>query len=174
MNRTTHPRLIVILGIAAAAIACLAPASAVAQQRPGGGAVANNPGMRLWNALDQRFDGLAAELSLTEAQTELVTMLVTAFREENEGALGRYDDIMSQMRDRMRGAARSGAARRGGARGNRRGMQRPGADMRAVLQEIGPAFDTLHADMTELLDEEQVQRLSRLLARRGAANQPAG
>ena len=121
--------------------------------------------MRLWNALDQRFDDFSAQLSLTEAQTELATMLVAAFREENEGALRRYDRVTSQMRDRMRGAARGGAARRGGAGGNRQGMQRPGGELRAILQELGPAFETLHTDVAAMLDEDQADRLRELLAR---------
>ena len=172
MNRTTHPRLIITIGLATLAIACLAPVSALAQQRPGGGAgaFANNPGIRLWTTLDQRFDDFATQLSLTEAQTELATMVVAAFREENEGALRRYDRIASQMRDRMGGAARGGAARRGGAQGNRQGMQRPGGELRTILQELAPAFETLHADMTELLDEDQVEKLNELLARRRPGN----
>ncbi len=170
MNRTIHPRhprLILTLGLATAAIACLAPFSALAQQRPGGGAgaFANNPGMRLWNALDQRFDDFSTQLSLTEAQTELATMLVAAFREENEGALRRYDRMMSQMRDRMRGGAGGGAARRGGAQGNRQGMQRRGGELRAIIEELGPAFETLQTDVTELLDEDQADRLRQLLTR---------
>jgi len=167
VNRTIHPRLIVTLGLATAAIAYLAPVSALAQQRPGGGAgaFANNPGMRLWNALDQRFDDFAGQLSLTEAQTELATMLVASFREENEGTLRRYDRAMSQMRERMRGGNRGGAARRGGAQRNRQGMQRPGGELRAILQDLGPAFETLHADVTAILDEDQADRLRELLAR---------
>lgn len=173
MNSASHPRQLLALGIATTLIALLAPLSAAAQQRPGGGpggALANNPGVRLWNALDQRFDGFTEQLSLTEAQSELVTILVEGFREENEGPLRRYDNMMSQMRDRMRGAGGGRAERRGGDRSNRQGMQRPGGELREILQELGPAFETLHADMTGLLDEGQVQRLNRLLARRGPGN----
>lgn len=156
-------RQLFALGIAAATVVMAAPQFASAQQRPGGG-FANNPGMRLWNTLDQRFDGFAEQLSLTEAQTLGITLLVENFREENKGALGRYETMMADMRNRARGA-RSGGARTGQRPPNRQGMRGAGGALREALQELGPAFEALHTDVTAMLDDEQADRMRELLAR---------
>ncbi len=163
---------------AAIALAVAAVAQPTAAQRPGMGAgpFANNPGVRLWMALDQRYEQVTERLGLAEAQVESVTALVEAFREENEEPLERYNEAMTQMRNRMGGAMRGAGNRRGtGERPNRQGM-RPGggmanmAGMADLMQELSPAFETLHADILELLDEEQTEALNELLA----ARPPAG
>lgn len=137
--------------------------------RAGGGALANNPAVRLWNALDQRFDGFTGELGLTEAQAGSVAALVEKFREQNRVALSRYDGMMTQMRNRMRGGTRGGAARGGGARPNRQGM-RAGGGFADIIEELVPAFETLHQDVATILDEGQVEKLNGLLARRRPGN----
>ena len=77
MTPTTSRRRLITLGIAAAAIALALPASVSAQRGSGArGGFANNPGMQLWNALDQRFDGFTEQLALNEEQFGLVTVLV--------------------------------------------------------------------------------------------------
>ena len=148
------------LGIAAAATALAVSGSASAQPGAGGGGgLFDNPGMRLWTAFDQRFEDIATELSLTEAQTDSVTRLVTDFREANKDALGRWTDIRNSMRSRTRGAAGGG---RRGARGGMQGMQ----EMRNLIKQLAPAMETLHTEVTKLLDEEQVRTLAGILERR--------
>lgn len=163
MTFIARRRHLFVLGIAAAAVVMAAPQFASAQQRPGGG-FANNPGVRLWNTLDQRFDGFAEQLSLTEAQTLGISLLVENFREENKGALGRYETMMAEMRNRARGA-RSGGARAGQRPPNRQGMRGAGGALREILQELGPAFEALHTDVTAMLEDDQADRMRELLAR---------
>ena len=158
MRPGSRHRYAVRLGIAAVAIALAIPGSASAQRGAGGGGgFFNNPGMRLWTALDQRFEDVATELSLTEAQTDSVTRLVTDFREANKDALGRWTDIRNSMRSRTRGAGG------GGGRGaDMQGMQ----EMRNLLRQLAPAMETLHTEVTKLLDDEQVKTLATILERR--------
>lgn len=166
MTPTTSRRRLITLGIAAAAIALALPASVSAQRGPGArGGFANNPGMQLWNALDQRFDGFTEQLALNEEQFGLVTVLAENFREENKSALGRYRAMMTEMRGQARGAA--GGARRGGGGGggNRQGMRQGMQELRALVQELSPAFETLHEDISKLLTEEQVKSMTQLLER---------
>lgn len=147
------------LGIAAA-IALAIPGSASAQRGAGGGGgFFNSPGMRLWTALDQRFEDITTELSLTEAQTDSVTRLVTDFREANKDALGRWTDIRNSMRSRTRGAGGGGGR---GAGGGMQGMQ----EIRNLVQRLTPAMETLHSEVTKLLDKEQVKTLATILERR--------
>ncbi len=172
---TRHLTALIVVGIA---LSLAAPRFAAAQ-RPGmgaRGALANNPGVRLWNELDQRFEEFAEELVLAEPQVQSVNVLVGNFREENRSALKRYDEVMTQMRIRMRGGARGRAARGGGARPDRQGMRPSGGGFAEIDQELVPAFEGLHADITELLDEEQVEKMKELLARRvpGTSAEGAG
>ena len=173
MKSGSHHGYAVRLGIAAAAIALAIPVSASAQRGVGGGGgFFNNPGMRLWTALDQRFEDVTTELSLTEAQTDSVTTLVTNFREANKDVLGRWKNTANSMRSRTRGAGGGGArgaggggargAGGGGARGAGGGMQ----EIRNLLEQLGPALETLHSEVTKLLDEEQVKTLATILERR--------
>ena len=116
MNFGKHLGHAVRLGIVAAAIALAIPASASAQRGAGGGGgMLNNPGLRLWTALDQGFEDFAKELALTEEQTKSVTELVEGFREKNKDALGRWTSIMSSMRSRVRGAGGGGGSGERGA-----------------------------------------------------------
>ncbi len=159
MRLGSHHGFAVRLGIAAVAIALAIPGSASAQRGAGGGGgFFNNPGMRLWTALDQRFEDVAAELSLTEAQTDSVTRLVTDFREANKDALGRWTDIRNSMRSRTRGAGGGGR----GAGGGLQGMQ----EMRNLIRQLEPAMEALHTEVTQLLDEEQAKTLATILERR--------
>lgn len=160
MKLGSNHRYAVSLGIAAAAIALAIPGSASAQRGAGGGGgFFNNPGIRLWTALDQRFEGVTKELSLTEEQTESVTGLVTDFREENKDVLGRWASIRNSMRSRTRGAGGGGAR---GAGGGMQGMQ----EVRDLMQQLTPALETLLEDVTGLLDEKQVKTLATILERR--------
>ena len=159
MKLSRHHGHVVTLGVAAATIALAIPVSASAQLGAGGGGgFFNNPGIRLWTALDQGFEDFTKELSLTEAQTESVTTLVADFSEENKKALGSWTDIMNSRRSRTRGAG--GGA--GGARGAGGGMQ----DIRDLMQQLTPALETLHEEVTRLLAEEQVKTLATILERR--------
>ncbi len=159
MRLGSHHGYAVRLGIAAVAIALAIPGSASAQRGAGGGGgFLSNPGLRLWTALDQRFDEVAAELSLTEAQADSVTRLVTDFREANKDALGRWTDIGNSMRSRTRGGG-------GGGRGAGSGMQGM-REMRNLIRQLAPAMETLHTEVAKLLDEEQAKTLATILERR--------
>ncbi|MYJ18653.1 MAG: hypothetical protein F4106_11575 [Gemmatimonadetes bacterium] len=168
MNRDSIRRPATMLAVAVTALSLVVPQLAAAQ-RPGmgaGGAFASDPGVRLWNALVQRYEQFTEELGLTDAQAESVTALVEGFREENEAALRRYDEVMTQMRNRMRGGVRRGGAGGGGARPNRQGMRPGGGGLADLMEELVPAFETLHTSIVELLDEEQGQTLNEFLTRR--------
>lgn len=120
--------------------------------------------MRLWAALDQRFEGFSERLALSDEQANSAAVLVADFREANESALGRYDRVRAQMRDRMGAARRAGGARRGAGGGNaqaRQAMQ----EMRSLVDQLGPAFEVLHRDFSALLSEEQTETLRTLLQR---------
>jgi len=165
MIRNRHLKPFFALGIVAVAAVAALPGSAAAQ-RPGGafGGFANNPGVRLWAALDQRFEGFSERLALSDEQANSVAVLVADFREANESALGRYDRVRAQMRDRMGAARRGGSARRGAGGGNpqaRQAMQ----EMRSLVDQLGPAFEVLHRDFSALLSEEQTETLRSLLQR---------
>lgn len=168
MNQATNLRSLVALGIVAATINAAHPGSASAQQRRGGGfgGFADNPGTALWAALDQRFEDFSERLALSEEQASRTATLVEDFREANKSALARWDRVRNQMRDRMGGARRGGAggARRGGGAGDpqaRQAMQ----EMRSLVEQLGPAFETLHWDFSQLLNENQTETLSQLLQR---------
>ncbi len=160
------------LGIVAGAAVALAAAAALpgsaTAQRPGGalGGFANNPGVRLWDALDQRFEGFSESLALSDEQANSASVLVADFREANKTALGRYDRIRTQMRDRMGRARRGGGggARRGGGGGNAQARQTM-QEMRNLVDQLGPAFEVLHRDFSALLNEEQTETLRSLLQR---------
>lgn len=167
MRRNRHLTSLFAVGVVALTAAATLPGSAAAQ-RPGGafGGFANNPGVRLWEALDQRFEGFSRRLALSDEQANGAAVLVADFREANESALGRYDRMRAQMRDRMGGARRGGGggARRGAGGGNaqaRQAMQ----EMRNLVDELGPAFEVLHRDFSALLNEEQTETLRSLLQR---------
>ncbi|MDE2981621.1 MAG: hypothetical protein OXU74_10540 [Gemmatimonadota bacterium] len=165
MRRNRHLKSLFALGIVALAATAALPDSATAQ-RPGGafGGFANNPGVRLWDALDQRFEGFSQRLALSDEQANSAAVLVADFREANKSALGRYDRVRAQMRDRMGAARRGGGARRGAGAGNaqaRQAMQ----EMRSLVDQLGPAFEVLHRDFSALLNEEQTETLRSLLQR---------
>lgn len=164
MKLSRHHAHVVTLGAAVAAITLAIPGTASAQRGAGGGGgFFNNPAMRLWGALDQGFDDFAGELSLTETQTEAVTGLVADFREENKNTLGRLSDMRNSMRSRLRGAGGGGGGG-GGARaagGGMRSMQ----EIRDLMRELTPALETLHDEVTKLLDEKQVKTLAAILER---------
>lgn len=165
MRRNRHLKSVFAVGIIAVAAAAILPGSVTAQ-RPGGafGGFANNPGVRLWDALDQRFEGFSERLALSDEQANNAAVLVADFREANKSALGRYDRVRAQMRDRMGAARRGGGARRGAGGGNaqaRQAMQ----EMRSLVDQLGPAFEVLHRDFSALLSEEQTETLRSLLQR---------
>ena len=159
MKRNIFHRRIASLGILAAAIALALPTAASAQRGAGGGArgagMFNNPGIRLWTLMDEDLEDLTKQLSLTEAQTLLVTALVTDFGEKNEDGLASYNKMREDMRSRMGGG--------GGGGGIREAMQGMRQQMDTMMQELGPVFEKLHTDVTELLDEEQVKKMGELL-----------
>ena len=149
------------LGVIAAAIALAIPGSASAQRGGGGGGgFPNSTGIRLWVALDQRFEALAKGLSLTEAQTESVTRLVAKFREENRGALGQWAEVMASGRPRT--GPPGGGANRPEAGG---GMQRM-REMRDLMRRLAPALEILRQEVAGLLDDEQIKTLATILERR--------
>lgn len=167
MRRNRPFKPVFALGIVALAATATLPGSATAQ-RPGGafGGFANNPGVRLWEALDQRFEGFSERLALSDEQANSAAVLVADFREANKSALGRYDRMRAQMRDRM------GVARRGGGGGARRGagggnaqMRQAMQEMRSLVDQLGPAFEVLHRDFSALLSEEQTETLRSMLQR---------
>lgn len=168
MNNATNLRTLVALAILAATISAAWPGSATAQQRRGAGfgGFADNPGMALWAALDQGFEDFSERLALSDEQVSRTTTLVADFREANKSYLARWDRVRNQMRNRMGGARRGGAggARRGGGAGDpqaRQAMQ----EMRSLVEQLGPAFETLHWDFTQLLNEDQTDTLRQLLRR---------
>lgn len=168
MNNATNLRSLVALGILAATISAAWPGSATAQQRRGAGlgGFADNPGMALWAALDRGFEDFSERLALSDEQVSRTTTLVADFREANKSYLARWDRVRDQMRNRMGGARRGGAggARRGGGGGDpqaRQAMQ----EMRSLVEQLGPAFETLHWDFTQLLNEDQTDTLRQLLRR---------
>lgn len=162
MNRTRTLARVATPGLVAAAIMLALPLSAIAQRGAGGGGFGQNPGMVLWMALDDRFDEVGKQLTLTETQTESVKTLLKEFTEKNE-SVGRLKKIFADMRA-SRGQGRRGGGGAGGGRGGggMQGMQ----EMRTLMQELGPAFEELHEKVTGLLDEEQKKSLTTLLQRR--------
>lgn len=162
MNRTRNHARVAMLGIVAAAFALALPVSAFAQRGAGGG-FAQNPGMQLWMALDDRFDEVAKELTLTEDQTASVKTLLTEFTENNKSA-ARLKSLFANMRSRAGAGRRGGGGGAGGAGGGaaRQGFQ----EMRDLVQQLDPAFEELHEKVTALLDEEQKTTLTTLLQRR--------
>ncbi len=159
MKLSRHHAHVVTFGATVAALTLAIPGTASAQRGAGGGGgFFNNPAMRLWGVLDQGFDDFNKELSLSEEQTEAVTKLVTDFREENKNALGRWTNMRNSMRSRTRGAGGGGAR---GAGGGRQSMQ----EIRDLMRQLTPALETLHEEVTKLLDEKQVETLARILER---------
>ena len=152
---------IVTFGATVAALTLAIPGTASAQHGAGGGGgFFNNPAMRLWGVLDQGFDDFNKELSLSEEQTEAVTRLVADFREENKNALGRWTKMRDSMRSRSRGAGGGGGGARGGG-GGRQSIQ----EIRDLMRQLTPALETLHEEVTELLDEKQASALATILER---------
>ena len=97
MNNAKNLRSLVALGVLAATINATHPGSATAQQRRGGGApggFADNPGMALWNALDQRFEDFSERLALSDEQVSRTNTLVADFREEYHGTGSKPSNFM--------------------------------------------------------------------------------
>ena len=115
----------------------------------------NSPGIRMWTLVDEDLEEFTKQLTLTETQTESLNTLLTDFREKNEDGLARY----TEMRQNMPG--RGGAG--GGGAGNRQAMQGLMQQMRSVLETLNPAFERLHEDFGEVLDEDQTRKLAELL-----------
>ena len=161
MKSGRHHGHVVTLGVAAAAVALAIPGSASAQPGAGGGGggFSNNPSVRLWAALDRDFEDFAGKLSLTDAQADSVTGLVADFREENKDVLERVKGMRNPMRAGMRDA---GGGREGGERRPERGLQAM-REMRGLWRQLAPALETLHEEITGLLDEEQVETLAAML-----------
>lgn len=161
MNRTRTLARVAMPGLVAAAIMLALPVSAFAQRGAGGG-FGQNPGMALWMALDDRFDEVSKQLTLTETQTESIKTLLKEFTEKN-ASVSRLKKIFADMRaSRGQGRRGGGGAAGGRGGGGMQGMQ----EMRTLMQELGPAFEELHEKVTGLLDEEQKKSLTTLLQRR--------
>lgn len=153
MKLNTLHRRILTLGTLAAAILLTLPANASAQRGAGArGGMFNNPGIRMWNLIDEDVDKFTGQLTLTETQTESVNTLLEEFRKENADGLKRYAGLREKME-----AARGGG---GGGRGAMQGMMQ---EFRQVMETLGPVLEKLHKDFSELLDEEQTKKLAELL-----------
>lgn len=169
MKRTRNHARVALLALVAAAFTLALPASALAQRGAGGG-FAQNPGMGLWMALDDRFDEVAKELTFTEDQTESVKTLLTEFTEKNKSA-ARLKTLLTNMRSRMGAGRRGGGGGAGGGGGGAGGGGGGAAmqsfqEMRNLIQQLDPAFEELHEKVTALLNEEQKTALTTLLQRR--------
>ncbi len=151
-----HTGRALALAFVAGTLALATPDPGAAQQRRGGGMFGGGEAMMLWGRLDQGFDEFAGTLSLTEAQKQLVTIVADDFREANADALAR----LTAMREELRGMFG------GGSRPDRQAMQQIVQKHGNPAQELAPALETLKEDVTAVLDPEQVQRLTRLLAQR--------
>lgn len=162
MNRTRNHARAAVLGLVAAAFTLALPTSALAQRGAGGG-FAQNPGMQLWMALDDRFDEVAKQVTFTEDQTESVKKLLTEFTEKNKSA-ARLKTLLGNMRSRMGAGRRGGGGGAGGGRGG--AAMQSFQEMRNLIQQLDPAFEELHEKVTALLDEEQKTALTTLLQRR--------
>lgn len=158
MKHATIHRRITSLGVLAAAIALVLPASLSAQRGAGGagarGGMFNNPAIMLWTQLDQNYEEFTRQLTLTEEQTESIAGLLKEFREKNEQGLGEYTEMRQSMRNR--GGGGGGGA---GAGGGREAFQR----IRTLLEKLNPAFEKLHTDLGELLTEDQNKKMTELL-----------
>ena len=89
MKHATIHRRIATLGVLAAAIAIVLPASLSAQRGAGGarGGMFNTPGIRLWTQLDENYEEFTEQMTITEEQGESIATLLTDFREKNEQGL---------------------------------------------------------------------------------------
>lgn len=162
MNRTRTFARVAMPGFVAVAIMLALPVSVFGQRGAGGGGFGQNPGMALWMALDDRFDEVSKQLTLTETQSESVKKLLKEFTEKN-ASVSRLKKIFADMRaSRGQGRRGGGGAAGGRGGGGMQGMQ----EMRTLMQELGPAFEELHEKVTGLLDEEQKKSLTTLLQRR--------
>ena len=157
-HTTRKTRFLLLAGMAAT----LAPAFLTTQpaeaQRGGPGAgmgAFRSEGQRLWALLDQRFDGLADSLSLTEAQAGLLEIVVADFRQTNEDALTRLAAMATEMRGLMTGGRPDRATIAGI-------VEKHGSPVR----ELAPALEALRTDIADLLEAEQLEKMRRLLAQR--------
>ena len=157
MKHTTIHRRIATLGVLAAAIAIVLPASLSAQRGAGGarGGMFNNPGIRLWTQLDENYEEFTEQMTITEEQGESIATLLKDFREKNEQGLKEYSEMRQSMGNRAGGG--------GGGGGNRQAMQATFQRMQTLLEKLGPAFEKLHTDVGELLTEDQTKKLAELL-----------
>ena len=156
MKHTNTHRHLLVLGIVVAAIALAMPVNAAAQRRGGARGFGGGEGQMLWTLLDQRYEDFTKDLSLTEAQTGLVTVVVEDFRETNADALKRLAAMRAEMQSLMGG----------GGRPDRQAMAGILAKHGNPGQALAPAFETLKTNVTDVLDPEQVEKLTGLLARR--------
>ena len=156
MKHATIHRRITALGVLAAAIAIVLPASLSAQRGAGAGGrgMFNNPGIQLWTQLDENYEEFTEQLTLTEAQTESVAALLEDFGEKNEDGLAQYTEVRQSMRGRAGGG--------GGGGGSREEMQAAFQRFQTLMETLGPAFEKLHTDVGELLDEDQTKKLTEL------------
>lgn len=157
MKHATIHRRITTLGVLAAAIAIVLPASLSAQRGAGGarGGMFNNPGIRLWTQLDENYEEFTEQMTITEEQGESIATLLKDFREKNEQGLEEYAEMRQSMGNRAGGG--------GGGGGNRQAMQATFQRMQTLLEKLGPAFEKLHTDVGELLTEDQTKKLAELL-----------
>lgn len=159
MKHATIHRRMAALGVLAVAIALVLPASLSAQRGAGGArGMLNNPGIRLWTQFDENYEEFTKQLTLTEEQGESIAALLKDFREKNEQGLEEYTEMRQSMRNR--GGGGRGA---GGGGGNRQAMQATFQRMQTLREKLGPAFTKLHADVGELLNEDQTKKLAELL-----------
>lgn len=159
MKLSTLNGRIAALGALAAVIVLTLPTMASAQRGARGGGMFNSPGMRMWTLVDEDLEEFTKQLTLTETQTESLNTLLTDFREKNKDGLARY----TEMRQNMPGRGGAGGGGAGGGAGNRQAMQGLMQQMRSVLETLNPAFEKLHADFGEVLDEDQTKKLAELL-----------
>ena len=157
MKHMTIHRRITTLGVLAAAIAIVLPASLSAQRGAGGarGGMFNNPAILLWTQLDENYEEFTEQMTITEEQGESIATLLTDFREKNEQGLEEYSEMRQSMGNRAGGG--------GGGGGNRQAMQATFQRMQTLLEKLGPAFEKLHTDVGELLTEDQTKKLAELL-----------
>ena len=130
---------------------------AQAQQRGGMGMMGafRSEGQHLWTLLDQRFDEFSQTVSLTEVQSGLVQIVVEDFRQTNEDALERLAAMITEMRGLM-----------GDGRPDRGAIAQIAEKHGNPVQSLAPAFQSMKADIADLLEPEQAEAMNRLLAQR--------
>lgn len=153
-ERFILPALLAVSTATAGSTALPADLLAQAQQRGGMGMMGafRSEGQRLWTLLDQRFDEFSETVALTEVQSGLVEIVVEDFRQTNEDALERLAAMITEMRGLM-----------GGGRPDRGAVTQIAEKHGNPVQLLAPAFQSMKADIADLLEPEQVDAMNRLL-----------